>query len=192
MNWLAHLYLSEPNPAFRLGNLLPDLLSRELLANLPVEYQGGIEQHKRIDAFTDAHPVFRRSVQRIEPPYRRFGGILCDLFYDHFLACDWSAYSSQPLATFAGEIYDSFEQLRPHVPTELYIRLNQMRADDWLNSYQKVAGIEHAVQRIGFRLRRPVDLGPSIAIFERDYDLFHEDFNAFFPDLRRHVAERST
>ncbi|MEI9895635.1 MAG: hypothetical protein WDN28_17535 [Chthoniobacter sp.] len=61
MNWLAHLYLSEPNAAFRLGNLLPDLASATALAGLPGEFQAGIQRHRRIDAFTDRHPVFRRS-----------------------------------------------------------------------------------------------------------------------------------
>src|SRR5258708_728566 len=116
MNWLAHLYLSEQNPAFRLGNLLPDLLPPASLASLPADFQRGIEQHRRIDVFTDTHPVVRRSIQRVDPPFRRFGGILCDVFYDHFLARDWCSYSPEPLSVFASAFYESIEQYRAYIP----------------------------------------------------------------------------
>jgi acyl carrier protein phosphodiesterase len=36
MNWLAHLYLSEPSAEFRVGNLLPDLTGADKLVDLPV------------------------------------------------------------------------------------------------------------------------------------------------------------
>ena len=89
MNWLAHLHLSEPTSAFRLGNVLPDLVPARDLANLPEAFQRGIKCHHRIDAFTDAHPKFRQSVARLSPRFRRFGGIIVDVFYDHFLAVNW-------------------------------------------------------------------------------------------------------
>lgn len=71
MNWLAHLLLSEPPPTLRVGGLLPDLVSAAVLENLPMEFQRGIERHRQVDAFTDSHPIVRRSVQRI----RRYGGL---------------------------------------------------------------------------------------------------------------------
>jgi acyl carrier protein phosphodiesterase len=42
MNWLAHLFLSEPDSAFRIGNLLPDLIPVHTLASLRTEFQRGI------------------------------------------------------------------------------------------------------------------------------------------------------
>lgn len=188
MNWLAHLYLSEPSPAFRLGNLFPDLLSFPELASLPSEYQPGIEQHRRIDAFTDSHPVVRRSIQRIEPPLRRFGGILCDLFYDHFLANDWSAYSDEPLPDFARAVYASFDTLHGTLSPEALSRLKQMETDDWLCSYRELSGMARALERIGARFRRPVPLVHAIPLLEQHYDAFRADFQAFFPELRSHVA----
>src|SRR5436190_1321401 len=105
VNWLAHLILSEPSPAFRIGNLLPDILPWSELRAMPAKYQGGIECHRVIDCFADSHPIFqggiechrvidcfadshpifRRSMARIDAPFRRYAGILIDIFYDHFL-----------------------------------------------------------------------------------------------------------
>lgn len=191
MNWLAHLYLSEDHPAVRLGSVLPDILPVSSLASLPADYQRGITQHRHIDLFTDSHPVVRQSIRRFAPPFRRFGGILTDLFYDHFLARDWCSYSSEPLPEFALRVYASFDQLQGLIPAYIHARLNQMRATDWLSSYQSLPGIARAVERIGSRLRRPVDLAPSISVLQDHYELFQSDFQTFFPELRAHVAQPS-
>jgi acyl carrier protein phosphodiesterase len=188
MNWLAHLYLSEPNPEFRLGNLLADIAPDESLTSLPAAFQRGITQHRRIDAFTDSHPVVRRNIQRFAPPFRRFGSLLCDVFYDHFLARDWDSYSSEPLSTFTQIVYGSFDVYRALISPEAYSRLEQMRAGDWLCSYRHLAGVSHALERISSRLRRPVDFSQSVLALERDYDSFHSDFKAFFPELSSHVS----
>jgi len=50
----------------------------------------GVALHRSIDSFADRHPAFRRSRARISPARRRVGGIMVDLFYDHFLALHWS------------------------------------------------------------------------------------------------------
>src|SRR4051794_20998713 len=116
MNWLAHLFLSESSPGFRLGNLLPDLVGPEQLRGLPPDVMRGIECHRHIDAFTDRHPIVRESIGRLSGTYRRFGGILMDVFYDHFLATEWARYSKVPLDAFAADVYKSFETLPVAVP----------------------------------------------------------------------------
>jgi len=152
MNWLAHLYLSEPDPAFRLGNLLPDLIPARSLTSLPAEFQKGVGQHRRIDAFTDSHPVVRRSIQRIEPSSRRFGGILCDIFYDHFLARDWASYSSQLLPEFARTIYASFDQYRASIPPRVLPGAS-------------VACFQFLMRKAGSSLRIIADYSPMSAAF---------------------------
>ncbi|HYF34160.1 MAG TPA: ACP phosphodiesterase [Prosthecobacter sp.] len=183
MNWLAHLLLSDPEETFRIGNLLPDLMPMGQLVHLPAEYQRGIQRHREIDAFTDSHPVFRRSTQRFETPYRRFGGVLVDLFYDHFLANNWAEYSETTLPDFAAEVYASFEGVQHILPPEIVAGLRQMQATNLLCSYSEVSGISGALQRISSRLKRPVELAPAVAVLERHYGAFHEDFREFFPTL---------
>jgi acyl carrier protein phosphodiesterase len=187
MNWLAHLLLSEATPAFRLGAILPDLLSATALADLPADFKQGIQRHRAIDAYTDSHAVFRRSVRRFTPPFRRFGGILTDVFYDHFLARDWASFSDRPLPEFAADVYASFESRRADIPPEAYRGLQRMKAADLLCSYRDLSGIAAALHRISSRLRRPFDLAPSVHILERDYDLLHADFTQFFPELLTHI-----
>ncbi|SKB07482.1 Acyl carrier protein phosphodiesterase [Prosthecobacter debontii] len=189
MNWLAHLFLSEPTPAFRIGNLLPDLVSFTALTDLPSEYQRGIRQHRKIDAFTDAHPVFKRSVQRLGPSFRRFGGILMDVFYDHFLSRAWASYSPTPLADFTNEVYASFESRWQEIPSEAHAPLQGMREYNWLCSYGNMRDLEITLQRIGRRFRRPVDLAAAMPVLQEHYGAIHADFEEFFPILIEHVAE---
>ena len=190
MNWLAHLYLSEESAAFRIGNLLPDLLPPAALAALPAEIRRGVVQHRRIDAFTDAHPVVRRSIQRVGPSFRRVGGILIDLFYDHFLARNWEDYSPIALPAFTAAVYASFEPYRDEVPPAAFYWLERMRAGDWLYAYREVDNIRLALDRLGARLRRPVPMAEAVGILEEQYDAFGADFRAFFPEVRAHVATK--
>ena len=183
MNWLAHLYLSEPTPAFRIGNLLPDLAPASTLTDLPPAFQRGVKHHHQIDAFTDTHPVFARSKSRIAPPLRRFAGILIDVFYDHILAREWATYSATPLEEFVSEFYASFEHVRADIPSEAYQRLEDIRRHDFLCSYQHLEGVSNALRRISTRLRKPVPLADSVVAFQESYNLFLEDFRIFFPEL---------
>ena len=189
MNWLAHLYLSEPTPEFRIGNLLPDLASAAQLAGLSESFQRGIRCHRAIDRFADAHPLFKACVSRFPKPYRRYAGILTDVYFDHVLARDWSRYSGVPLPRFIAEVYRDVESCLPAVPSDAGLHLQYMRQADWLGSYDTVPGITGILRRISRRLRRPFDLDGSLPIFEMHEPAFTADFHAFFPELMAHVTE---
>jgi acyl carrier protein phosphodiesterase len=187
MNWLAHLYLSEPNAEFRVGNLLPDVTSASQLKFLPERYQQGILCHRRIDLFTDSHPRVWSCVRRFPPPYRRFGGILTDVYFDHFLARDWSEYSTVPLPDFIGEFYRDIETCSAVIPAEAKQRLQRMRNEDWIGRYHRLEGVTEILGRIGRRFRRPLDLTDSLPIFQEHETAFLEDFQSFFPELIAHL-----
>jgi acyl carrier protein phosphodiesterase len=190
MNWLAHVHLSEPSAAFRLGNVLPDLVPARELTTLAAGYQRGIECHRRIDAFTDAHPYFRRSVARVPSEFRRYGGIIVDVLYDHFLSVRWNEHTRQPLRRCVDEFYESFAPHRAALPSSVWPILERMREQDWLGSYGDLAGVHIALQRISHRLRRPFELGGCMSGLESAYVSFSADFDEFFPELAAHVDLR--
>ncbi len=181
MNWLAHLLLAEPTPAFRVGSLLPDLLPITQLRDLPEPFQQGIARHRQIDAFTDKHPVFRRSVTRMQPPFRRYGAVLTDIFYDHMLTVHWHRYTDVSLRDFTNDVYAAFDECRDHIPSASYQVLRRMRAGVWLESYGDVDGVRITLQRMSARLRRPFDLAAATVELEAHYDALRDDFLEFFP-----------
>jgi acyl carrier protein phosphodiesterase len=192
MNWLAHLYLSEPEVEFRVGNLLPDWLRPCDLVGLAEGFQRGIVRHRAIDKFTDAHPLVRRSVRRFERPFRRYGAVLTDVFYDHFLAAGWSAHSEVPPGEFVRGFYEAVDGVQGCIPAEACAVLEHMRKGDWLGSYATVAGIEDTLRRMSRRLRRPFDLAAGVKVLEEEYEGFREDFEGFFPEVIEHVRARES
>jgi acyl carrier protein phosphodiesterase len=186
MNWLAHLYLSAPTPEFRLGNLLPDLIGPLSAEDLSPEVLRGVACHRSIDAFTDKHAIVRLSISRLPAPYRRFGGIIIDVVYDHFLAADWPSYAPKPLHHFVDEVFAAFDTIVSLVPSAARPHLRRIHRENLICSYATMPGIREALRRTGRRLRKPVDLGAVLA--EVDMHTLKSDFGAFFPALQTHVA----
>ena len=188
MNWLAHLVLSDRSAAFRVGNVLADILPVPELRRLPDAFQPGIERHRAIDAYTDRHPIFRRSVVRLDPRSRRFGPVVMDIFYDHLLTANWSVHVDVSLPDFVAGFHADVETCRPDIPDDAYALLRRMRAGEWLTSYGDFAGVRLTLNRMSRRLRRPVDLGAATDELERHYAELAHDFAEFFPGIRAHFG----
>ena len=60
--------------------------------------------HRKIDAFTDAHEHRAAVAISLQAPWRRFGGILVDMLYDHWLCLHWRQVHPQALPQFLGEM----------------------------------------------------------------------------------------
>ena len=192
MNWLAHVFLSEPNVEFQLGNLLADVVRGPQREAMSVNFRRGAACHKAIDAFTDAHPVVKRSRARIGSEHRRFSGVLVDVFYDYFLARNWERYSPVALDAYTADFYARVQAHPIKLPPDAQLLLERMIGHDLLGSYARVEGVERALRRIStylnsrwakqFALDRGVgDLQPHEAAFAAD-------FREFFPTLQVHVA----
>mgnify|MGYP000564575372 CR=1 FL=1 len=61
MNWLAHLFLSEQNVDFQMGNILADPLKGKLWEGSSLQLKKGMAVHKIIDAYTDSHKIVSKS-----------------------------------------------------------------------------------------------------------------------------------
>lgn len=191
MNWLAHASLAPADPQLRLGNLVADLIKGGARKNLPERVRAGMAHHQMIDVFTDSHAMVWQSRRRLPAQYRRYAGILVDIFYDHVLAREWQRYHSQSLQEFTGALYGEVREQLTLLPAESRLAMTRMINHDLLGSYQHEAGIEFALQRISVRLnRRPrlnLTLEDSVGILSEQYDDFSADFAQFFPELRTHL-----
>lgn len=189
MNFLAHLSLSGDDPEVMLGNLMGDFLKGVDAARYPPAVQRGIRLHRTIDSFTDAHPVFSRSRRRFPPPYRRYGGVLVDVFYDHFLARDWRRYRPrEDLSCFVRRAYQMLASPPVEPPPRLKNALPRMIRDDWLGSCATQDGIDRQLKRISRRVSRANPLGSGVSQLALHYDGLAADFAEFFPALMRRVA----
>ncbi len=191
MNWLAHLLLAESTPEARLGNLLGDLIKGEARTALNSNLTRGLQCHQVIDIFTDKHPIVKRSKQRIDSEYRRFAGILIDVFYDGILANNWQDYCELTLEEFVTDVYDSWDGYLDDLPVYPRGVIRRLIQEDWLGSYAGLPGIEKTLARISWRLNRrsdrQYDLTLAIACLTDNYDELQQDFRLFFPQLQSHI-----
>jgi acyl carrier protein phosphodiesterase len=190
MNWLAHLLLSEDTANFRLGNILPDMLRLDGINALPEVFARGVACHRAIDTFTDAHPVVKKSVARIRPPFRRYGNALADVFYDHFLSVKWSEYSQHSRDDLIAEFYASFDDWREQIPPQVFPVLQRMREQNWLGSYETLDGVELTLRRMSGRLKSVFPLHEAVGELKNSYSELQRDFEEYFPQLVAHVVER--
>lgn len=188
MNYLAHFFLGHGHPDLEIGGLLGDFVRGQEMEQYPAGIQIGIRLHRGIDAFTDQHPAFRTSRERVSQERRRFAGIMVDMFYDHFLARDWERYAEIPLEGFARKTHRLFNERAEILPEKVVSLLPRMAKEDWLVSYREVSGIGAALDRIGTRLKRPNTLAGSVTELEADYDGFASDFAVFLPAVRGFAA----
>jgi acyl carrier protein phosphodiesterase len=195
MNWLAHVFLSEPSVEFQLGNLLADVVRGAQREALSADFVRGAGCHKAIDAFTDAHPVVKRSRARISSEYRRFSGVLVDVFYDYYLARGWRRYSAVALDAYTAAFYAGAEPHLTTLPPDARTLLERIIRHDLLGSYVQLDGVERALRRISGYLN--ARWGKQFTLDRAVRDLlaheaeFAADFHEFFPLLQTHVGRLS-
>jgi acyl carrier protein phosphodiesterase len=105
MNFLAHIYLSGDNVDVRMGNLIGDFVKGRSLGRYPDGVQKGIFLHRAIDFYTDTHPATFEVRQLFRQGYRKYAGVVVDVFFDHFLARYWGTFSPYPLRGFTRKFY---------------------------------------------------------------------------------------
>lgn len=182
MNYLAHLHLAQLSHTSLPGALLGEYARGSIDPQLPAELQLGIQLHRQIDSFTDAHPHHLRQVQAMPSPFRRYGGIIMDMMFDHFLARFWTQYSAQSLQDF---IDDAHRQLTPdvHWPSAMVTLVARMQHYKLLASYQTLEGIQLAIARIDQRFRRTTPLPECGPLLHAHYPQMEQAFLGFYPEL---------
>jgi acyl carrier protein phosphodiesterase len=191
MNWLAHVFLSEPDVQFQLGNLLADVVRGPQRDAMSANFVRGAACHKAIDAFTDAHPIVKRSRSRISSERRRFSGVLVDVFYDYYLARNFGRYSSVALDAYTSAFYASVKAHPIALPSDAQLMLERIMRYDLLASYARVDGVDRALNRISTyltsRWHRQFALERGVEDLLAHEAAFAADFHEFFPVLQAHV-----
>ncbi len=183
MNYLAHLHLGGQRPGQLLGSLYGDFVKGRLQGQFAPEVEAAIQLHRRIDVFTDRHPLVDIALGRFSDTRRRYAGIVLDVFFDHCLARDWKLYADQPLEVFTADVYRVLTHER-QLPERLARIAPHMVANDWLGSYQEFEVLEQVLRGISRRLSRPEELAGAMEELRRLYEPLSEDFALFYPQLQ--------
>lgn len=154
MNFLAHLYLADRTETSLAGSVLGDVVRGPDLSAYPPDIALGIRLHRRVDAFTDRHPIMQCARAPFVQGHRRYAGIVLDMAADHALARQWEDFHPQPLEAFALRCGQAIEAAADWFEMAGGARLKTNAFASLLQSYATDSGMERAFSRTAARMRR--------------------------------------
>jgi acyl carrier protein phosphodiesterase len=187
MNYLAHLYLAGNDPDLIVGNFIADGVKGRQIEQFSDGIVKGIRMHRQIDMFTDAHPIIERGKEALRPKFRKFAGVVMDVFGDHFLARNWIDYSAVDLRDFTEQMYSMLHEHKDVFPERSRYTLHYMSMQDWLYNYQHIEGVKRALSGLARRSSFPSGMENAHKELERHYLFFQSIFHEFLPDLIKFV-----
>ncbi|PKV65198.1 acyl carrier protein phosphodiesterase [Polaribacter sp. Hel1_33_96] len=190
MNFLAHLYLSENNTNIMIGNFIADHIKGNNYDGFSEKIQQGVFLHREIDTFTDAHEVVRKSKRRLHERYRHYDGVIIDIFYDYFLAKNWSNYSVIPLDIYTDSINKFFYEISPELPLKTQNFIKYMIQYNILFNYQFKDGIERVLNGMNTRTKGKSQMNLAIEDLTILHQEFEDDFTIFFKDLQNFTVQK--
>ena len=187
MNYLAHAFLSLDDTEIQVGNLMGDFIKGNKFLLYPEKVKQGILLHRKIDHFTDLHPLVHEAICFFKPSFRLSGGIYIDILFDHFLANDTRYFSEDRLQVFTAEVYRNLESNHLFFDEKMKQLFGYMSAYDWLYNYRHQEGLSRSI--LGMCKRFPIlgDGNTALSVIETHYLDLLDIYTAFFPLLKEHV-----
>lgn len=191
MNFLAHLYLSGTSDDIMVGNFIGDFVKGNKFRNYSTEVQEGIQLHREIDSFTDAHTVNKLVRRELSQHFGHYSGVVLDLYWDHFLAKNWLDFHHIDLQSYTRESFGILNQQWDILPEGVKRMLPYMESDNWLYSYRTIDGISKALNGLSRRTKYTSNMDQGGQVLVENYNMLEVEFYAFIPDLQKHVSSRN-
>lgn len=189
MNFLSHLYLSGDSEGIIIGNFIADAVKGSNFIQFPEEVQKGIVLHRKIDSFTDSHPVVELSKERLRKNYKKYASVIVDIYYDHYLAKNWDDYSDIGLHHFTQDIYSLINRNYSLLPEKSAHFAHYMVEYNILFQYSRLEGVQRVFNGMARRASFLSNMEHAVKDLEEHYLLFEEEFKRFFPELQQYIAE---
>ena len=166
------------------GNFMADSVKGNKFKQYTEDVQKGIILHRAIDTFTDAHKITRRSKRRLHERYGLYGGVVIDIFYDHFLSKNWDQYSAIPLEVYVASVYQLLTKNFDILPQKTQNMLPYMIEYDWLYNYQFMEGMQEVFDGMNRRTKNRAQMNLATQDLQEHYQDFEKDFTEFFAELK--------
>lgn len=187
MNYLAHTLLSGKNENLIVGNFLADILRKNEYGPWMEPYLNGFELHRSIDQFTDEHPSIKKINSLLRPSHKKYAPVVTDILLDYILGQAWHLHSAESLQGFADLRYETLRMHWPVFPDRIKPVVAKMIDGNFLIKYTTIEGLMFTFEKIQEAARFPSDFSQAVEDLETHYDLLHQEFNFFFPDLVQHT-----
>jgi len=192
MNFLAHIYLSGDNEPLMLGNFIADTVKGKQIEKYSSGIQQGIRLHRLIDEFTDKHPVVLQSKERLYARHHKFAGVIVDILYDHFLAKDFANYSSVMLPEYARNVYRVVLRNYLILPARSQRIIPFLMMQNWLTGYADLVRLQRIFENMSRRSQFESGMEVAVESLQKNYELFQQEFDLYFPQLIRFCEEQQS
>lgn len=189
MNYLAHIFLSGIDETILIGNFIGDYVKGRDYLKFPPSIRKGIVIHRRIDSFTDKHPIVHQSKRYLAPKYEKFAGIIVDIIYDHFLIKNWDRFCPVSLDDYKSDIFDVLQKYYPVLPDRVKYFVPSFIQNDWIDTYSTTEGIVKVLYRMSMRTILPDESQFAGEILRKYYEQINSEFLTYFPELIRYVVK---
>jgi acyl carrier protein phosphodiesterase len=189
MNHLAHTLLAGDDELLQLGGLMGDFVHGQPDPALPDGVVAGIRLHRAIDVYTDSHPVVTEARGLLPPPFRRYGGILLDMWFDHLLARDFPRWSEHALDAYSAGVRELLHRHELLLPPGLLRFRHYMEAHALPGGYARPEELGAAFDGISHRLSRANPVGEALPVLMGLERPLQATFETFFPQLKHFAAQ---
>lgn len=190
MNFLAHFHLSGQHELLSIGNFIGDFIKGIKVNELHPEIQKGIELHRFIDEYTDAHPVVKEVNQLLYADYSKFAPVVSDVFFDYFLAINFNKFSDQKLKPYTQEVYARIDKYHQYLTPRAAGFYAYVLQKDIFYNYGNKWGMQHVFNGLSHRTRFKSNLSNAVAtLSEKEHEL-NQMFLSFYPDLLQASIEK--
>lgn len=162
---------------------------REALSRYEQATRLGIRLHRHIDVSTDALPAVAVLLSQLQPPFRRYGGIIIDLAFDHELANRWDEYSDVSLKAFDRGVREMLTRNDQLVPGRLRGFMRYADRRGLFETYRKESEILHSLTGVGQRLSRPNPLHRVDEIWNTFQPAVADCFAPVFSEIQSDVSD---
>lgn len=190
MNYLAHAALSQNNEALLIGNFIADHIRGNHYQTYSPEIIKGIQLHRNIDSFTDAHPSFKHCKRFFYEGYERYSGILVDIYFDYLLSQHTKQWQTLPLRHFCDFTYSIYTKNKSILPPSGQHFLNYVLENDIYYQYGQIEGIERVLYHLSRRLKHGVWLQNSLPLFESNKTDLAFHFELFWNDIQQWLGHK--
>lgn len=162
---------------------MADAVKGTIPEHYPNKFREGIRLHRLIDSYTDHHPLVREMIGILCKEFGRYGRILPDLFFDHYLAKNFNCYSSVSLALFARRFYFDLVVNYPYLPVRIRRFMWHFIFTDRLCRYRTVEGLIESIEIMVKYRGVSFDMERLYCYFIDNYARFQNYFISFFPQV---------
>lgn len=184
MNYLAHIYLSAEDEKVLIGNFIADSVKGKKYLSYDSEIQKGIIMHRKIDWYTDQHPLVNKVAAHFSPLYGKYAYVVCDIVFDHFLALNWNKYHHTPLNLFVDQSNKILLRYFYVMPLKMKLMLPFWIKNRWPEMYATISGIERVLLGMSRYTSLPNQSKKAANIIINEHHTLETYFFDFFSELK--------